>query len=70
MDRTSHVVPIYLLALVQCFAMAATVMAVETQVEVFSKESDLVVPDSPRNSNSLRSPYLRCFKTEWFQESI
>ena len=70
MDRTSHVVPIYLLVLVQCFAMAATVMAAETQVEAFSKESGPAVPDSPRNNNSLRFPYLRCFRTEWFQESI
>jgi len=50
--------------------MAATVMAAETQAEVFSKESDPVVLDSPRNNNSLRFPYLRCFRTEWFQESI
>jgi len=68
MDQISHVVPISLLVLVLCFAMVATVRVVGTQVEVSSKESDLVALHSPRsNNNLLKSPCLRYSKMEWFQ---
>lgn len=68
MGQTSHVVPIHPLALVQCFAMVATVRVVETQVEVFSKEWDLVAPDSPKSSSSLKFPCLQYSRMEWFRD--
>jgi len=67
--RISHVVLISLPVLVLSFAMVATVRVAETQVEVSSKESELVAPDSPRSSNNLESPCLRCSIMEWFQGS-
>ena len=67
MDRISHVALICLLVLVLCFAMVAMIRVAEMQVEVFSEESDLVAPDSPKGSNNLKSPCLRCSKIEWFQ---
>ena len=67
MDQISHVVPISLPVLALCFVTVAMVRVAETQVEVSSKESDLVALDSPRSSNNLKFPHLRCSKMEWFR---
>lgn len=69
MGQTSPVVPMYLLVLVQCFAMAVTDMVAETPVEVFLKGLDPVALGFLKSSSSPKFPCPQCSRMEWFQES-